>query len=470
MTQSRFASFVAGLLAIAAAHGAAFGAGQVQFVSGSVKIVSAAGSESVPAKGARVAEGDSVATGQDSMAQIKMRDGATLVVQSNTLATVEVFRYAGVEDGNERFVLRIHRGGIRGITGAVGRTNKQNYRLETPIAQMGVRGTDHESYFFPASASADPAAPRPGAYNKVNVGGMYLRTTAGEVAVQPNQVAYVASADGVPGLLPNMPEFFHRAAGVRVSGRPAPEGMPAFVIAGNGEPGVIQTVQFGGGLSLSDPGSLPAPGPGASATVVAYVEPVGGADFGRSGTNLSISPNGSALVDTGNDAPLGVNWGSWQGPVTVSGNPTAGWAHFASAASSTSPAQLAAMPATLVSATYSYAGGPAPTNQTGVQGTVNALAATVNFSSQTITNYALNATVDGRTWAATGNGSFSQFAGSSGINLNGSCNTCSGGGGPAGANGQAHGVFVGNTAQGMLTSFGLKSAQHAVSGAALLKR
>lgn len=468
MISERLASFIAGLLALAAAHGAAFGAGQVQFVSGSVKIVSAAGSESIPVKGTRIAEGDSVATGHDSMAQVKMRDGATLVVQSNTLATVEIFRYAGVEDGNERFVLRIHRGGIRGITGAVGRTNKQNYRLETPIAQMGVRGTDHESYFFPASTSAGPSAPRPGAYNKVNVGGMYLRTTAGEVQVQPNQVAYVASADGVPGLLPNMPEFFHRAAGVRRAGVRVPE-LPWAEFPGTGH-GVTQSVRVAGSISLSDPGSLPSLGPGPAASAVAYVEPVGAADFGRSGINLAVSPNGSALVDTGTDATLGVNWGSWQGPVTVSGNPTAGWAHFASATSSTSPAQLAAMPATLVSATYSYAGGPAPTNQTGVQGTVNALAATVNFSTQTITNYTLNAMVDGKTWAATGNGSFSQFAGSSGINLNGSCNACSGGGGAAGANGQAHGVFVGNTAQGVLTSFGLKSAQHAVSGAALLKR
>ena len=454
--------------ALAAAQSAAIGAGQFQFVSGNIRVLSQAGLERVATKGVRVAEHETIVTGRDSIAQLKMRDGATLVIQPESRATVEVFRYNGKEDGTEQFVLRIHRGGFRGITGAIGRTHKENFRIETPIAQMGVRGTDQESYYFPQPAPGETAIAPAGAYNKVNVGAMYLRTGGGEVDILPNQVGYAASAQAAPGLLPVIPGFFHRAAGVRRAGVRVPE-LPSAEFPGASH-GVTQSVRVAGGISLSDPGSLPSPGPGAAASAVAYVEPVGGADFGRSGINLAVSPNGSALVDTGSDATLGVNWGSWQGPVTVSGNPTAGWAHFASATSSTSPAQLAAMPATLVSATYNYAGGPAPTNQAGVQGSVSALAATVNFSTQTITNYTLNATVDGKSWAATGNGSFSQFAGSSGINLNGSCNACSGGGGPAGANGQAQGVFVGNTAQGMLTSFGLKSAQHAVSGAALLKR
>ncbi len=455
--------------ALAAAQSAAIGAGQFQFVSGNIRVLSQAGLERVAAKGVRVAEHETIVTGRDSIAQLKMRDGATLVIQPESRATVEVFRYSGKEDGTEQFVLRIHRGGFRGITGAIGRTHKENFRIETPIAQMGVRGTDQESYYFPPPAPGEPMGPASGAYNKVNVGAMYLRTAGGEVDIRPNQVGYAESAQAAPNLMPSVPEFFHRAAGVRRADAQRPEELPAGIPT-LGQSVVLQTVKISGGISLSDPQSLPAPGPGPAASVAAYVEPVGGADFGRSGINLAISPNGSAFVDTGSDVALGVNWGSWQGPVTVSGNPASGWAHFASAASTTSAAQLAALPSSLVTATYNYAGGPAPTNQTGLQGTVNALAATVNFSTQTITNYTLNATVDGKTWAAAGNGSFVQLAGSSGINLNGSCSACSGGGGPAGANGRAHGVFVGNTAQGMLTAFGLKSSQHAVSGAALLKR
>lgn len=460
-----------GCAILAAAPSAAFGAGQFQFVSGSVKIVSAAGAERVPAKGARIAEGESVVTGRDSIAQLKMRDGAIVVVQSETNATVEMFRYSGVEDGSERFVLRIHRGGFRGITGAIGRTNKQNYRIETPIAQMGVRGTDHESYFFPQPDAGAPAGPRSGAYNKVNVGGMYLRTPAGEVGVQPNQVAYVSSSESIPGLLPNVPEFFHRAAGVRTTGIPRPENILANAPSpGAGAHSVVQGVQIGGGINLSDASTLPPAGPGAAATVVAYVEPVGAADFGRSGVNQAISPNGAALVDTGNDAALGVNWGSWQGPgpVTVGGNPTQEWAHFVSATSTTSAAQLAAMPASMVTATYNYTGGPLPTNHLGTQGAVTGLSATANFATQAITNYNLNATVGATTWAASGSGSFAQFAGS-GIALNGSCAGCTAAPSTA-ATGQAHGVFVGDAAQGILTAFGLKSATHAISGSAYLKR
>lgn len=467
MKQRQLFSVLTGCAVLAATPSAAFGAGQFQFVSGNVKIVSEAGVERVPAKGTRIAEGESVATGRDSIAQIKMRDGAIIVVQPETNATVEMFRYGGKEDGNERFVLRIHRGGFRGITGAIGHTNKQNFRIETPIAQMGVRGTDHESYYFPQAGPDQPASPPAGAYNKVNVGAMYLRTAGGEVDVRPNQVAYAASAQSAPSLMPSVPEFFHRAAGVRRADVRFPGSLPAGIPAVN-QPAVVQTVKISGEISLSDPQSLPTPGPGPAASVAAFVEPVGAASFGRSGTNLAISPNGSALVDTGGDAAMGVNWGSWQGPMTVSGSPASGWAHVASAASTTSAAQLAAMPASLVTATYNYAGGPLPTNHLGAQGAVTGLSATVNFATQAITNYNLNATAGATTWAASGNGSFSQFAGS-GIALNGNCTGCSGAPSTA-ANGQANGVFVGNAAQGVLTSFGLKSATHSLSGSAYLKR
>ena len=137
----------------------------------------------------------------------------------------------------------------------------------------------------------------------------------------------------------------------------------------------------------------------------------------------------------------------------------------------TSPAQLAALPASgLVSATYNYAGGPAPTNQLGAAGSVSSLTVGVNFSTQTITGYSVAASAGGATWNASGSGTLAQFGGGSGIALTGQCAGCTPGNATPTAQGTAHGALVGPNAERMITSFGLRSANQGISGAALLSR
>jgi len=231
---------------------------------------------------------------------------------------------------------------------------------------------------------------------------------------------------------------------------------------------VTQEVVTTDGIVLSGGGS------GSVTVNVAGFDAGGGAGALRSGVNLAIVPNGAPLANSNGDAAWGVDWGTWTGGLaTVAGNATNGGTHFMNSTQLTSAAQLAAMPAMLVTATYNYAGGPAPTNQAGAQGTINSLSAGVNFGTQQITSYNLNASIGAANWTASGSGSFAQFGGASGISLSGSCAGCAGGGLPppsVPANGTAHGLFVGGAAQRMITSFGLKAAAQTISGAALLGR
>jgi hypothetical protein len=367
------------------------------------------------------------------------------------------FRYTGTEDGSEKVVYRLERGGFRAITGAIGRTHKENYLIETPIAHMGVRGTDHESYYFPPGASGNPAA---GVYNKVNVGAAYIRTEAGEVVVRPGQAGYAASAQDAPRLLAEIPGFFNRAA----PPRPAQVNPGAVRVASAPLEQIVSTAT--GGPNLSDPSAAGAPLPG-TGSVVGYI----GGNSGRSSVNPVISPNGAMLVEAGSDAAFGVNWGAWQGGApTVDGAPATGRVHFAGSTQLTTAAQLAALPPALVSATYNYMGGPAPANQAGTTGSISALSVAVNFSTQTVSNYSVAANAGGASWTASGSGSLAQFTGGSGIALSGQCAGCTPGSGTPTAQGSAHGSFVGPAAERMLTSFGLKAANQAISGAAVLSR
>jgi hypothetical protein len=426
-----------------------------------VRIALAAGSERPAAKGSPVSVGDTISTAKASVAQIKMGDGAIIVVQPESRLTVAEFAYSGKEDGSERAQFRLEQGGFRSITGSIGHANKGNYLIETPIAHIGVRGTDHESWYFPASVSSDGVSTQAGLYNRVNVGRTYIQTSTGEVEIGPNQVGYASSALDRPHLLDAMPDFFNRSFQPRSArgGQQAPAPVAATASAQGGA-----STQQGASGAIS----------GSSGSLAGFTAPRGkeGVSFGETAVNPTISPNGATLANAGSDATFGVNWGTWQGGLAkVNGRATSGSTNFISSTNLTTSAQLAALPPQIVTANYNYVKGTGAVNGTASPtGTINSLSVGVNLTTQTVTNYSVNATVGAQNWTGSGSGSFTQYQSSSGISIDGKCAGCVAGVGSPTAHGTATGAFVGAQADGMITSFGMKAANQSMSGTGLLSR
>jgi FecR-like protein len=429
------------ITAACASQALASTAGVFQFVAGDVRVLTP-GSERPAAKGSPVSVGDTVTTAKASTAQIKMGDGAIIVVQPESKLTVAEFSYAGKEDGTEKVQFRLEQGGFRSVTGAIGHTNKGSYMIETPIAHIGVRGTDHESWYFPAGGGSG----EPGLYNKVNVGLTYIQTSNGEVVIGPNQVGYAATALDRPRLLDAMPEFFNRSFQPR-SARGVSPG----------------TTQASAGAQTQA---------GTSGTLAGYTAPRGkeGVSFGETAVNPTISPSGATLVNAGSDSTFGVNWGTWQGGSTkVNGRPTSGYVNFISSNKLTTAAQLAALPPQVVTATYNYTGNGTVNGSASPSGTINSLSVGINLTAQTVTNYSVNATVGAQNWTGSGSGSFTQYMGS-GIAIDGKCAGCVPGQGAPTSHGTATGLFVGSQAEQMTTSFGMKAANQSMSGVGQLAR
>lgn len=470
--QLRASLIFLGLLVGAAGAGRVHGqsAGVIQFVAGNATLVAASGQARAARKGVPVSAGDTLVTAPGALAQIKMGDGAIVVVQPESRLAVAEFHYAGREDGNEKVRYRLEQGGFRAITGAIGRTHKRNYLIETPVAHMGVRGTDHEAYYFPA---AGPAGAKPGAYNKVNTGRTFIRTKAGEIEVDPNEVGYVASAGDVPVLLPRVPEFFNRSAAPRDARRPAVDPAPQATQTAKVEqvrlpqaPRVEPSTSQGPLAGPVQPGTgqgplvstVQAPGP-----LVGFVD---SSFSGNSANGASIEPIGglSSMSSSGS-----VEWTTWEGGVVfVDGQTVLGSTHVIR---TTNKTDLASLSPSLISATYMYSGGPAPTNELGEKGTINSLSVGVNFSTQMLTGYDLNASAGGVTWDSklntTAPHTIADFTGVGGVRLTGSCSgACSGT-----TSGSAHGTLVGAQAENMITTFGLSGGLlKALSGAASLSR
>ena len=172
-------------------------AGQIQFVAGSAQVTSESGKTHLLKKGDAVNEGDTLITAPTAAVQVRMRDGGIVAMRPDTRVKIDSFKFSGQEDGSERNVLSLVKGGFRAITGLIGRVNKQNYRVVTPTATIGIRGTDHEIVVVEPGSQLAPA----GTYNKVNKGETFMSNAQGEVDILPNQMGF-AAAGQAPKLQP----------------------------------------------------------------------------------------------------------------------------------------------------------------------------------------------------------------------------------------------------------------------------
>lgn len=114
-------------------------AGLVQFTAGDVQLRRGE-TLSRLSKGAELDGGDVVLTGTEGRAQIRFSDGGLVALYPDSQFTVT--RYAdGAGTGEDHFVVNLLRGGMRALTGLIGKRNPANYKVVTPTAVVGIRGS-----------------------------------------------------------------------------------------------------------------------------------------------------------------------------------------------------------------------------------------------------------------------------------------------------------------------------------------
>ena len=206
-----FVSLVASLLLLGGNTAYANVAGHVQFVNGVVQLTDPAGQTHSVQKGDAVNEGDTLTSARNASAQIKMQDGGLIAMRPDTRLKFDSFIFSGKQDGTEQSFFSLFKGGFRAVTGLIGQINKPSYRVTTPAATIGIRGTDHETFMVVPDSDLAVVAP-PGAYNKVNLGETYLATDKGTIFVLPNQMGFAGAADQMPQLQPINTNLFTVAA------------------------------------------------------------------------------------------------------------------------------------------------------------------------------------------------------------------------------------------------------------------
>jgi len=147
-----------GVLAAAPAAGAATPAGKATYVRGIATVQGDDGRARIIARNAPIYEGDVVRTAARSYAVLALDDESKITLRPDTVFKVEGFQNEARED--DSVLLRLFKGGMRAITGLVGRRNPRGFQVRSAVATIGIRGTDFEARLCEEDCAREAAGAR----------------------------------------------------------------------------------------------------------------------------------------------------------------------------------------------------------------------------------------------------------------------------------------------------------------------
>jgi len=116
--------------------------GSVSLLIGEARVVRADGSQHVLQRGAPIRVGDRIETSANGHVHMRFIDNAAVSVRPESSLEVQAYRYDAKRPEQSEVRLRVEKGVSRSISGAATEVDKTRFRMNTPIAAIGVRGTD----------------------------------------------------------------------------------------------------------------------------------------------------------------------------------------------------------------------------------------------------------------------------------------------------------------------------------------
>jgi len=119
-----------------------FSVGPAQVLLAAKKGEAAAPVQAVLSRGFKLSVGDQIVTGAGGHVHVRFVDGAFVAVRSDSQLTIEHYSYRADQPERSTVKFQLSQGTARSITGRAGEASKDRFRLNTPVAAIGVRGTD----------------------------------------------------------------------------------------------------------------------------------------------------------------------------------------------------------------------------------------------------------------------------------------------------------------------------------------
>ncbi len=190
-------------------------AGTVMQLSGPLMVKKADGKVKLLAIKSEVEQGDTLLTEKETYALIKLIDNSEITLKPNTSFVIEQFSYTAEQPDGDHAIFSLLKGGLRSVTGLLGKRNKERFEMKTPAATIGIRGTTFiAEYIGPstpalstpvvsAPASSTPRAP--GLYVQVLDGLIHVTNPSGTSNFSADQFGYTPNFRQPPVVLPTNP-------------------------------------------------------------------------------------------------------------------------------------------------------------------------------------------------------------------------------------------------------------------------
>lgn len=199
-----FTRFIGAVLAVwvGLAQASTGPSAEVMMLTGKGTAGNTAGTVRALAKGQPVYPGELISTGTNSYLNLRFKDGGYILLRPNSRFQIEAFTYDGPEvplpadaakakaapsveatpaapaapvaaapktaPAGSRAFFKLLRGGFRAVSGLIGKGNSNEYRVASPVATIGIRGTDYETFLCDQACQADPVIKE--ALGRVNAG------------------------------------------------------------------------------------------------------------------------------------------------------------------------------------------------------------------------------------------------------------------------------------------------------------
>lgn len=210
--------------------------GRIALLRGKASAIEDGEGSRVLSVGGAVYERDQIRTGLQSFTVIAFNDKSRVTMSPQSAFRIEEHEYKPEQPDENNSFLSFLQGGLRLVTGAIGQLNRKAFRIATPTATIGIRGTGFD--LVCEGACVDPSARRDPArdsllgqflrffvkpvYAQSAGNGMYAKVWSGAIELQlgdqtvevPNgRTAFLTSGFGQPRFVPDIPALLRSFGG-----------------------------------------------------------------------------------------------------------------------------------------------------------------------------------------------------------------------------------------------------------------
>lgn len=195
LTLLKFIALTTGGLSLLGSSLAWTAQGYMYESSGDVKAAIGTAQPQGVQKDQHLPDNTTVTVGPKSSATLKFEDGTVVLLNENTSFQIQKYSYDEKDASKISALFSLLKGGLRAVTGVISARNRDAFKVATPLATIGIRGTEFMAQL----------APNNQVYMQVLAGVVNLSNAGGVGVFAAGQTASVTSRTAAPRSVPAAP-------------------------------------------------------------------------------------------------------------------------------------------------------------------------------------------------------------------------------------------------------------------------